>query len=253
MTTGGSRPLFSPPQSPPLHLHSMKSAPCVTEETPFYITLCHPPSTNSVVMFIGMTFCLPLAILSDRKARAKQSAARDAQNGVTEPLLGDGASASDASPAPGTTWKEIFMLSIPTFFDLIATVLMNIGLLSVTASVYQMLRGAEMLFAAFLAVVFLKRRLNKYHYAGIACCICGIGLVGASSVAAGAREGGSLGAFVGDMVGSSAASSILMGMGLIVASQAVQAAQITFEDYFMVSRLSSLSSICFFFFCLGCR
>lgn len=48
-------------------------------------------------------------------------------------------------------------IAIPTFFDLIATILMNIGLLWVTASVYQMMRGAEMLFAALFSVVFLKR------------------------------------------------------------------------------------------------
>jgi hypothetical protein len=38
--------------------------------------------------------------------------------------------------------KECLLLSIPTVFDLIATVLMNVGLLYVTASVYQMMRGA---------------------------------------------------------------------------------------------------------------
>ena len=63
------------------------------------------------------------------------------------------------------------MLAIPTAFDLMATVLMNIGLLSVTASVYQMMRGAEMLFAALFAVMFLKRQLNKYHLGGILCCV----------------------------------------------------------------------------------
>jgi drug/metabolite transporter (DMT)-like permease len=68
-------------------------------------------------------------------------------------------------------WKKTLMLAIPTVFDLIATVLMNVGLLSVTASVYQMMRGAEMLFAALFAVVFLKRHLNKYHYGGILCCV----------------------------------------------------------------------------------
>ena len=47
---------------------------------------------------------------------------------------------------------QFLLLAIPTVFDLIATVLMNIGLLSVTASVYQMMRGAEMLFAALFAV-----------------------------------------------------------------------------------------------------
>ena len=59
-------------------------------------------------------------------------------------------------------------------FDLAATVLMNIGLLHVTASVYQMMRGAEMLFAALFSVVFLKRHLNLFHYMGILCCVVGL-------------------------------------------------------------------------------
>jgi len=63
------------------------------------------------------------------------------------------------------------LLAIPTAFDLVATVLMNVGLLSVTASVYQMMRGAEMLFAALFSVVFLHRTLNKFHYGGILCCV----------------------------------------------------------------------------------
>ncbi len=66
---------------------------------------------------------------------------------------------------------QVFMLAIPTIFDLIATVLMNIGLLSVTASVYQMMRGAEMFFAAIFSVLFLHRRLNKFHLLGILCCV----------------------------------------------------------------------------------
>lgn len=73
----------------------------------------------------------------------------------------------------GNSTKDIFMLAIPTFFDLIATVLMNIGLLSVTASVYQMMRGAEMLFAALFAVSFLNRSLNRFHMLGILCCVVG--------------------------------------------------------------------------------
>ena len=68
---------------------------------------------------------------------------------------------------------QFLLLAIPTVFDLIATVLMNIGLLSVTASVYQMMRGAEMLFAALFAVLFLHRHLNKYHLLGILCCVVG--------------------------------------------------------------------------------
>lgn len=68
-------------------------------------------------------------------------------------------------------WRKVLLLAIPTVFDLIATVLMNVGLLSVTASVYQMMRGAEMLFAALFAVMFLHRKLNVYHYGGIVACM----------------------------------------------------------------------------------
>ena len=74
----------------------------------------------------------------------------------------------EASPKPGVS---TYLLAIPTVFDLVATVLMNIGLLSVTASVYQMMRGAEMLFAALFAVVFLRRTLNRFHLLGILCCV----------------------------------------------------------------------------------
>ena len=68
-------------------------------------------------------------------------------------------------------WRQTAMLAIPTAFDLVATVLMNVGLLSVTASVYQMMRGAEMLFAALFAVLFLRRTLNRFHLLGILCCV----------------------------------------------------------------------------------
>jgi len=170
-------------------------------------------------MFVGMTFCLPLAYYSERQAA--KAAAAASENDASEPLLGGAAAVAPRS----TTWREVFLLSIPTFFDLIATILMNVGLLSVTASVYQMLRGAEMLFAALFAVVFLKRSLNKWHYGGIACCIAGITMVGVSSLMAGE----------GSASHEVSTEQILFGMTLIVLSQAVQAAQITFEDFFMVS------------------
>lgn len=56
-------------------------------------------------------------------------------------------------------------------FGCFAQVLMNVGLLWVTASVYQMMRGAEMIFAAGLGIVFLKRHLNRWHFGGILCCV----------------------------------------------------------------------------------
>ena len=53
------------------------------------------------------------------------------------------------------------MLAIPMALDLVATILLSVGLLVTTASVSQMLRGSGMLFAALFALTFLKRHLNK--------------------------------------------------------------------------------------------
>ena len=52
------------------------------------------------------------------------------------------------------------MLAIPMALDLVATILLSVGLLVTTASVSQMLRGSGMLFAALFALTFLKRKLN---------------------------------------------------------------------------------------------
>jgi len=174
--------------------------------------LFQKPWAMTTVMFVGMTFCLPLAYW--KEAHDKKHGGK---SDMEEPLI-----PQQAAVAKGS-FKETLLLAIPSFFDLVATVLMNVGLLSVTASVYQMMRGAEMLFAALFALVFLKRHLNKFHGLGILCCVVGIGMVGCSSLLSG--EGSS--------THPVSTEQMLMGMGLIVASQAVQAAQLTFEDFFM--------------------
>jgi hypothetical protein len=170
-----------------------------------------------------MTFCLPLAYW---KEHAAKKAAAEARGAASEPLL-DGTAASPPGPPPpsssSSSARDILLLALPSVFDLIATILMNVGLLSVTASVYQMMRGAEMLFAACLAVTCLRRRLNRRHLEGLAACAAGIAAVGAASLLGG--EGSSTHAV--------SAAQMLAGMGLIVLSQAVQAAQLTFEDFFM--------------------
>lgn len=224
-----------------------------------HLKLFRKPWAMTTVMFVGMSFCLPLAHLHEwrahseaRRQRRKQERERERQqhsssssSSMRAPLLepvqegsevvyngnggvgssngNRGATVSRFRAAAAAELRRAALLSVPTAFDLVATVLMNVGLLSVTASVYQMMRGAEMLFAALFAVVFLRRRLNGWHYGGIACCVAGIALVGAASVFSGE----------GSQTRAVSQSEMLLGMALIVASQAVQAAQVTFEDHFM--------------------
>mmetsp|Transcript_5803 Transcript_5803/g.7837 ORF Transcript_5803/g.7837 Transcript_5803/m.7837 type:complete len:451 (+) Transcript_5803:106-1458(+) len=172
------------------------------------------PWAMVLVMFIGMTFCLLIHHLKVKKKERKM-----AQTASEQALLGN--PAPEFQKHETSSLKKLLVLA-PAVADLIATVLMNIGLVHITASVYQMLRGAELVFAAIFAIVFLKRKLNLVHLAGISLTIVGIACVGGSSLLSGA----------GEKKGETP-QTVLLGMGLVVISQMVQAIQLTFEDYFM--------------------
>jgi hypothetical protein len=61
---------------------------------------------------------------------------------------------------PLTGWK-ITLLALPAICDILGTTLMNAGLLFVAASIYQMTRGALVLFVGLFSVIFLHRHLGR--------------------------------------------------------------------------------------------
>ncbi|KAJ7273538.1 hypothetical protein B0H12DRAFT_1089900 [Mycena haematopus] len=58
--------------------------------------------------------------------------------------------------------------------------LMNVGLLYTPVSIYQMTRGALVLFVGVLSVLFLRRRLWLYQWVSLIVVMAGVGLVGFS-------------------------------------------------------------------------
>lgn len=74
-------------------------------------------------------------------------------------------------------WRLI-LLALPACCDLTGTTLMNVGLLFVAASVYQMTRGALVLFVGLFSVLFLKRKLYLYQWLALVVVVLGVGLVG---------------------------------------------------------------------------
>ena len=73
---------------------------------------------------------------------------------------------------------KIGLLAIPACCDIAGTTLMNVGLLFVAASIYQMTRGALVLFTGVLSVLFLRRHLPKYKWAGLFIVVAGVAIVG---------------------------------------------------------------------------
>lgn len=193
--------------------------------------LFRKPWASTAIMFLGMSLCLPLGWLLERfeaHRQAKKEAEGSSDAAAVALLKGENkgddehdSDEHDNGRQQSTGFKSELMLILPTMFDLTATALMSVGLLYVTASVYQMLRGAEMLFAAIFSVIFLKRTLNKYNIMGVVLCLVGIAAVGMSSVLSGQ----------GAASATVTQKQILFGMALIVLSQGVQAAQITIEDH----------------------
>ena len=81
----------------------------------------------------------------------------------------------DRTPLRG--WK-VAILALPACCDIAGTTLMNVGLLFVAASIYQMTRGALVLFVGLFSVVFLKRKLWLYQWIALLLAVIGVGIVG---------------------------------------------------------------------------
>ncbi|KAI9884649.1 MAG: hypothetical protein M1823_003569 [Watsoniomyces obsoletus] len=85
--------------------------------------------------------------------------------------------ASQELRRPLRGWR-IVLLALPACCDIAGTTLMNVGLLFVAASIYQMTRGALVLFVGLFSVLFLHRRLRLDQWAALVLVVFGVGLVG---------------------------------------------------------------------------
>ena len=96
----------------------------------------------------------------------------EAVNPVAKSLI---ANADDRRELVG--WRVI-LLALPACCDIAGTTLMNVGLLFVAASIYQMTRGALVLFVGLFSVLFLRRKLYLYQWSALFIVVLGVAIVG---------------------------------------------------------------------------
>lgn len=126
---------------------------------------------------------------------------------------------------PAVSWgRKVCLVAYPAGFDLLATAFCCMGILYIPASVWQILRGASIIFAALFSVLFLRRKLFPHHYIGLALCVSGVILVGMASV---------WGAPASEDSSQNDALGMVFGMTLVMAGQVVQAAQVIAEEWLM--------------------
>jgi drug/metabolite transporter (DMT)-like permease len=71
---------------------------------------------------------------------------------------------------------------MPALCDIMGTTLMNVGLIYTTASVYQMLRGAVVIFSAIVSIMMLRYRIKLFQWFALFTVVTGVALVGLSSL-----------------------------------------------------------------------
>jgi len=72
----------------------------------------------------------------------------------------------------------ILLLALPAICDICGTTLMNVGLLFVAASIYQMTRGALVLFVGIFSVIFLRHKLGPTKWLSLMVVTLGVMIVG---------------------------------------------------------------------------
>ena len=113
-----------------------------------------PPLFLTLMMFFGMAFALPAHFLKQAYRR------RLARTDMDE--------AAKLAAEPVVTAKTYILLAVPALFDLMATALMTAGLLSVDASVWQLLRGSAIILVAVMKHFVLLDLLTRAQVLGLA-------------------------------------------------------------------------------------
>jgi drug/metabolite transporter (DMT)-like permease len=173
----------------------------------------------------------------------------DPTNIVAKALTDADHAAVERQPLTG---KKILLLAGPAICDILGTTLMNVGLLFLAASIYQMLRGTCILFVGLFSVLFLKRHLSGMKWASLFVVVTGVAIVGLAGALGSKSHGpdypGEADGTEGlDLVSRAAifirsdvfvteahtAAQTVLGLFLIAAAQVLAAAQFVLEESIM--------------------
>ncbi|KAF8484385.1 hypothetical protein JB92DRAFT_2821426 [Gautieria morchelliformis] len=190
------------------------------------------PVWQTLQMFIGEMLCF-LPVLYALFASYRRSRVQLPSSDSDDPVF-IRSDLADAKQRDLHGWR-ILLLWIPAACDLTGTTLMNVGLLYTPVSIYQMTRGALVLFVGMLSVIFLRRRLWLYQWAALVTVVAGVSVVGLSGSMikeAGPRE------LTGEETlltetPAPEATSVLVGVFFIIFAQIFTAIQFVVEEKIM--------------------
>ncbi|KAH9946273.1 uncharacterized protein BXZ73DRAFT_37074 [Epithele typhae] len=192
--------------------------------------LYEQPVWQTLQMFLGEMLCFLPVIFSWLRARRQAQPLSLPADSEEEPAAG----AKVATPQAHLDGWKILLLWFPAACDLTATTLMNVGLLYTPVSIYQMTRGAIVLFVGVLSVIFLHRRLWLYQWMSLVTVMAGVSLVGLSgSMIKDSVKEPSTSLNEEEPAGEPEVTRVLVGVFLILFAQIFTAAQFVIEEKIM--------------------
>lgn len=198
------------------------------------------PVIQTAQMFVGEMGCWLVVALTAtyRRFISKPSPAANGYQaiGANRPDGLDDEAPEDDQPSVLRGYR-IMLLALPAICDICGTTLMNIGLLLVAASIYQMTRGALVLFVGLFSVVFLRRTLHLFQWISLAGVVLGVAVVGLAGavwpdVKANIISRG-LSAITDSPDGLSDVAKAVIGVTLIAGAQIFTATQFVLEEWML--------------------
>lgn len=184
------------------------------------------PVWQSLNMFVGEMGCFIPLIISWFQSRSASPPQLPILEGEEE-----SASGIDLSKHTKMQGWAFFLFWLPAACDLTGTTLMNVGLLYTPVSLYQMIRGALVLFVGILSVLFLHRKLYLYQWFALATVMGGVGVVGWSGSLVKEAARSPLGHFISS--DEADASRVLIGVFFVLFAQIFTAMQFVIEEKIM--------------------
>jgi drug/metabolite transporter (DMT)-like permease len=191
-------------------------------------------------MFVGEMGCwlVIAATAAYRRLASKRSPAERGYQAIntSQPNGDDDETLEDDQPSVLRGYR-ILLLSLPAICDICGTTLMNIGLLLVAASIYQMTRGALVLFVGLFSVLFLRRTLRLFQWVSLVGVVLGVAVVGLAGaiwpdVKANVIARG-LSSITDSPDGLTDVAKAVIGVSLIAGAQIFTATQFVLEEWML--------------------
>ncbi|WFD01065.1 hypothetical protein MYAM1_003825 [Malassezia yamatoensis] len=132
-------------------------------------------------------------------------------------------------------WKLAILFIVPALCDIFATTLMNSALIIMPVSIFQMTRGALVLWVGLFSVLFLHHRLRLYEWVSLILVMLGVAIVGLSSVLVNpeSKASAAITAHISSSADAQAAVKALLGLAMVLSAQIFAALQFVYEEKVM--------------------